>query len=363
MIKKAMANKNMHQSIPDDTPIVILPAELEGLDISDVIAATTTAGVWAEKRLNEFFTSVRGRTASSIEVKKEGADIKSYIDDTSEKIMQHILCDRDHQGGIFSEEGIIANPMHEISILLDGLDGTENALRQVEGPKGSYGVLAGTFRSENGRIKPLTGAGYNPAEKAGFAGSTKDHCALEYRVEKEGDLWVIADVRELERFNQTRTDPVVQVAVFPSKAGDPLPDWFNNLYMNLSINGEQNCMYGTSTNRPICNLLETYPGGRRIGPSVYVAAQGIKLHDIMWAAPIIQVLGGVIGNAKGARLEDEQFIPKTYTDQGKKQITGGLEGLKEKGIICKVPIGPIICSQNEALYEKIRGYLNTVPKV
>lgn len=350
---------------PPNLPVVYrLPTELAKAGLADVIEATVTAGMWAE---SEIMSALKqGFRAAA---KGDGADLTSFVDLTSEKIMVTVLGKHGYQGASFGEElteaGIIINPAHEMVACFDGLDGTERAWKFTGGARSIYGPCVGIFLDRDGIIMPLRGATYLPRINQGFAASTETGEAYQFSLKRQGDVGVITTLEKLKPFHQGRTDAIYSVGAWENVAGEGFEPWVGHLFSGANAEKQQNILAASAGPDGIGNVLAHPIEGTRlegIGPSVYVMCSDIRLHDVAWGLPAMAVLGGVVGNAvTGYRIQrDAAFIPERGII-GTVPYEGGLRGVKEKGLVAKIRIGPLVAAQNEIIFNKTRalmGYSN-----
>ncbi len=325
-----------------DLPNVSFPEKLE-----DIAKAVVTAGLWADSLLEKSLIDpdVRREIEDSVE-SKGNADVATYIDKKSENIMAAVMRKNHYEGGLFGEEGIVENPLHEQTLVLDGLDGTECARSRPAGIDSAYGPSAGIFYEKDGVIMPLRGAVFLPRQMKGYFGSTETGDVFEFKVGKKGDSFEVTGTKKLKPFDQNRTDVKYLLAFFLEE-GENFPNWFANLYNGANQAGDQNILHATGAQVDYLARLIENCGEREqhLGTSAAIGAKGTRLHDIMGLAPAVIALGGVVGNLDGYQLgKDKEFLPD-------------LAGAKKKHLIPKTPIGPVISVQNEKIYQRVRDFM------
>lgn len=320
----------------------------EGFDdtkIKEIVRAVVWAGYIVNNYIKRslFDPKFSQKIKKSI-ISKAGSDISSFLDPLSEEIMKYVLLRSGYKGSIWGEEGTEANTgnMDEIATL-DGLDGTENAMKMPEGRLSPYGPIAGIFKNENGILKPSKSAFYLPRQKYGFVASTESGKAYQFFVNEDYFKKLSISKNELAPFDKERDDANWIVGVWPNKPGDKLPKWVDNLYQHMSK--ENDGLYvlhsAGSMISAFANLCEDYNGKRpqEIGNSACVGSETIRLHDI-GGATLINVLSGIIGNNKGYILgKNKEFMPDLSN-------------------IPETDIGPVVIAQNKKIYETILNIMN-----
>jgi len=341
----------MTYNIPEDIPELIVPEA-----VGTIGKAVATAGIWVDSYLEKALSNpqVMAELMTSSE-NKNGADYVTILDPKSEYIMAKIMQEGGYNGGIFGEEGLVVNPTHKKTLVLDGIDGTEAARSRPSGLDSAYGPSAGIFIDDNGLIVPIEGGIYLPRQKKGIVGSTETGIVTEFKVERKGDSYEVSGCKEIPSYNQDRKDVKYIVALFLD-AEDQFPAWVGNLYRNANKFGDQNMFHTASSQVDNLAKLVDECGNRslNLGTSAVIGARLSRLHDIMGLAPAILALGGTIGNYEGAKLgEDLEFIPVEYRN-GKDTLAK----LKLGHQIPKVPIGPVISAHNEGIYQRVREFMS-----
>lgn len=341
----------MAYNTPQDIPEIKVPEA-----VGTIGKAVATAGIWIDSNLEKALknSQIMAELMNSSE-NKNGADYVTILDPQSEYIMAKVMQENGYKGGIFGEEGLVVNPTHKKTLVLDGIDGTEAARSRPSGLGSAYGPSAGIFIDNNGLIVPLEGGIYLPRQQKGIVGSTETGKVTEFKVERKGDSYGVVGHKEISNFNQNREDVKYIVALFLD-AEDQFPDWVGNLYKNANKAGDQNMFHTASSQVDNLAKLVEECGDRsfNIGTSAVIGARLTRLHDIMGVAPAILALGGTIGNYEGAKLgQDIEFIPTDYRN-GEETLVQ----LKLDQQIPKVPIGPVISAHNDRIYQRVRNFMS-----
>ncbi len=360
--------------IPSYVPRVLIPQTVH-TSIAPLIEAVTAAGLWVNDTYEAWCAARRkNKDVYELAEHKEGKDLVSRLDRTSEEIMAHFLRKTGFTGSIFGEEHGVTFPNQDgkriklvgaggLIALLDGVDGTEHLLKQTRGPESPYGTFCGIVEeSPEGVLRPAAGAAYLPRQRQGFAASVKNGIAITYKITNtRGGAHISGSA--LEPFSQDRKDFIYNLGFFPTKPGQELPEWFKNVQQHGTrpeCFGEQRSLVNTIGPESLAYLVDNYSAGREagVGPSVVVMG-GPMLHDIAAFAPVITILGGVIGDENGNLLgRDAAFVPPLV--HGGRTLDTVAKIIKAE-ILHKTSLGLVILAQNEGLYKTALNYVKGFP--
>lgn len=261
---------------------LLIPSELVHSGLAPLAQSTLIAGLYADSVRND--PAKFGVVAAN---KKAGSDIVTIVDKDSEEIMANALLMNQFIGIIRGEEDTNYGSAHPGIILvasLDGLDGSDNYARILSL---GYAPSAGILRNENGLLVPHSGAFFLPREGMGYAASLDNGKAFGYKVNIVDGKCKVEGIEELAKFDQDRIDQVPMYNIFPTNAGDALPNHIDKAAQHFSK--DSNGTYGLRS--LLCSVQELSLLIKNEG-TLWYGAEDIRYHDIGGALPVVIVQGG-----------------------------------------------------------------------